>query len=300
VIFLKSYMFGYIYVLRFTKKQKRHPMIERLIEELDLDLQEKNNSRGTSFISLGDGSDGSNKVRSFKRYEVFDDYLFREIFDVGHRRFKKQFSNDMPMHPGVKVWTADDCDTGVSAAEVFDVVKKRRAMEAGAPSADDSGSALAEFEEFEASVLPALEKIKEDEVCYSPPFPFLHFLIQHSPQEENREREVLEMEESMAKGLVLQAPGGVYFAWSDCLKCMKIGATRREDPQLRLRELSRYVTTPFVLRAWIPTPMPFRLEKQAHAHFSSKRLRGERGVGTEFFRVTDAEAEAYSCAVTGL
>ena len=83
--------------------------------------------------------------------------------------------------------------------------------------------------------------------------------LTHSPQEENREREILELEESFAKGLVLQAPpGGVYFAWSDCLRCMKIGATRREDPQIRLRELSRYVTTPFVLRAWIPMPMPFR------------------------------------------
>jgi hypothetical protein len=66
---------------------------------------------------------------------------------------------------------------------------------------------------------------------------------------------------------------------------------------IRLRELSRHVTTPFVLRAWLPSSSPFRLEKQAHAHFSSQRLRGERGVGTEFFRVTDAEVEGWVAGV---
>jgi hypothetical protein len=87
--------------------------------------------------------------------------------------------------------------------------------------------------------------------------------------------------------------GGIYFAWSDCLKCMKIGATRRNDPSLRLRELSRYVTTPFTLVGWIPTPTPFCLESAAHAHFGAKRIR-EAGAGTEFFRIGEAEAKAYA------
>jgi hypothetical protein len=104
---------------------------------------------------------------------------------------------------------------------------------------------------------------------------------------------MLELEDRIAKGLHISATGGVYFAWSNCLGCMKIGATRREDPSLRLRELSRYVTSPFKLAAWIPTPTPFRLEAQTHAHFGEKRIR-EAGAGTEFFRIGAEEAEAYA------
>lgn len=74
---------------------------------------------------------------------------------------------------------------------------------------------------------------------------------------------------------------------------MKIGATRRETPEPRLRELSRCVTSPFRLAAWLPTPTPFRLEAQAHAFFGSRRIR-EAGAGTEFFRVGDEEVRAYA------
>ncbi len=79
---------------------------------------------------------------------------------------------------------------------------------------------------------------------------------------------------------------------------MKIGATRREDPEVRLRELSRHVTTPFVLAAWIPTATPFRLEKQAHMHFDGQRLRGVRGTGTEFFAVGVEEARVYAGCIS--
>jgi hypothetical protein len=73
---------------------------------------------------------------------------------------------------------------------------------------------------------------------------------------------------------------------------MKIGATRRETPEPRLRELSRCVTSPFRLAAWLPTPTPFRVEAQAHAFFGARRIR-EVGAGTEFFRIGDAEAVAF-------
>ena len=75
---------------------------------------------------------------------------------------------------------------------------------------------------------------------------------------------------------------------------MKIGATRREDPQIRLLELSRHVTTPFLLCGWIPSPTPFLLEKQTHAHFKQQRIRGERGTATEYFAVSREEAGAYA------
>jgi hypothetical protein len=139
---------------------------------------------------------------------------------------------------------------------------------------DDSPEAIAAFEDFERSVLPALERVK-------------------AADEDGRREELLELEDRIAKGLQIAATGGVYFAWSDCLGCMKIGATRREDPGLRLRELSRYVTTPFKLAAWLPTPTPFRLEAQAHAHFGAKRIREAAGAGTEFFRISVEEAVDY-------
>jgi hypothetical protein len=159
-------------------------------------------------------------------------------------------------------------------SDTFDVVKKRKAMDAAPPSDEpDSPAALTAFEDFESSVLPALEKIKTSD-------------------DDDRRQELLILEDSIAKGIAIQPTGGVYFAWSDCLNCMKIGATRRETPAPRLRELSSYVTSPFKLIAWIPTPTPFRVEAQTHAHFGPKRIR-QAGAGTEFFRITDAEAMAY-------
>jgi hypothetical protein len=86
--------------------------------------------------------------------------------------------------------------------------------------------------------------------------------------------------------------GGVYFAWSDCLNCTKIGATLRKTPYPRLSELSRGVTKPFKLTAWIPTPNPFGLESKIHRHFTAKRIRNT-GAGTEFFNLSEVETAAY-------
>lgn len=170
-----------------------------------------------------------------------------------------------------------------NAADEYDVVKKRRMMESAPPEDESVPEALADFEEFEASVLPALERISLEE-------------------REFREREMLEMEEILASGGVL-APlsGGVYFAWSPCLECMKIGATRRDDPSIRLRELSMQVTEPYHLVAWLPTPTPFKLEKAAHRHFDSQRINAARGAGagTEFFRIHSRQARAYVERVQG-
>ncbi len=159
----------------------------------------------------------------------------------------------------------------------FDVVKKRIAMDAPENAHEESAAeALAAFEAFEESVLPALERISMDE-------------------KEFREQELFDMEEMMAKGIHPPPSGGLYFAWSPCLQCMKIGATRREDPQIRLRELSRHVSSPYILSAWVPTPTPFRLEKTAHLHFKAQRINFKgSGAGTEFFRISSAEATGWS------
>jgi hypothetical protein len=154
----------------------------------------------------------------------------------------------------------------------FDVVKKRRKMDS-TPGDDDDPAALASFEEFERSVLPAIVRIQEFEDLL-------------------RRVEILEMKEDKRQGKTIIA-GGVYFAWSNCLKCMKIGATRRDSPDQRLQQLSRFVTEKFILVAWVPTPFPFKLEKAAHLHFKDERInsrRGGSGAGTEFFKITSAEA----------
>ena len=152
-------------------------------------------------------------------------------------------------------------------------------MNSTSEDGESASDALAAFEEFEASVLPALERIAEDE-------------------NEFRRRELVEMEESFAKGEAMSTTGGVYFAWSECLRCMKIGATRKEDPHVRLRQLSSFVTTPFILAAWLPTPAwlpnPFHLESMAHLHFTQQWInQGGSGAGTEFFRIRTAEVVEY-------
>ncbi len=160
-------------------------------------------------------------------------------------------------------------------APEFDVVKKRRVIESAPiePDEDNSAVALAAFEDFESSVLPALESIRADE------------------EEFRRDGWLHDMECSI-KGEVQETEGGVYFAWSACLKCMKIGATRRKDPLIRLRELSRYVPMPFTLTAFLPSSMPFRTEAHAHAFFASRRIRNP-GAGTEFFNIGEKEVEEF-------
>jgi hypothetical protein len=165
----------------------------------------------------------------------------------------------------------------------FDVVKKRKAMDDScAESDDDDPQALAAFEEFELNVLPALTLVQEDEDI-------------------NRRLEVLQLEQDMAHGRVTTT-GGVYFAWSSCLNCMKIGATRREGPEARLKEISRHVTVPFTLVAWLPCPTPFQQEAAAHAHFKDSRINqrnGGSGAGTEFFRISAGQAKEWVRSVGG-
>ncbi len=132
-------------------------------------------------------------------------------------------------------------------------------------SDSENETALADFEEFEAATLAALEAVHEDEL-------------------DNLRRELIECEEPCNDG----SSGGVYFARSDALVgCIKIGATRRHDPMLRVGELSRCVPIPFVLLFWIPTLKPFNLEARIHKFFATKRLRN-KGAGTEFFAMTAA------------
>ena len=265
-IFQKEYLPGYLYLLSYSGTSGcNHSTVEKRIKLIDDILVDTHKTPGTSFVTIDLDTSEYGKVRSFSGDDRRDDEYYRMIFTHRERRLYGQWN----LQPGVIKLSASDTDL-----EMFDVVKKRKAMDAAdGTEPDNSPSALAAFEDFESSVLPALEKIKTSD-------------------DDDRRQELLIMEDSIAKGIAIPPTGGVYFAWSDCLNCMKIGATRRETPAPRLRELSSYVTSPFKLIAWIPTPTPFRVEAQTHAHFGPKRIR-QAGAGTEFFRITDAEAVAY-------
>ena len=163
--------------------------------------------------------------------------------------------------------------------EQFDVVKKRQRMEtAGAdePSSANDPEALAQFELFEADVLNALLNIQEDD-------------------DRLRARELQAFEVDFMTGRVLMM-GGVYFSETKAIPGdIKIGCSRRDDPHLRLRELSRHVPYPFTLIAWIPTNNPFNLERIIHRHFQQHRI-SVAGACTEFFTLDVATVKEYIVA----
>ena len=170
---------------------------------------------------------------------------------------------------------ADQCNE----MDEFDVVKKRRLMDAAGPADDgeDCLEAHAYFKQFEADVLGALMK---------------SLAKVHEDENQNYRRELLEEEAEDNDGTVApKARGGVYMAKSDALPhVIKIGATRRAGPEQRLYELSRCVPKPFQLLKWIPDRKPFALENLIHQHFAKRRLK-ETGAGTEFFEIEDKDID---------
>jgi len=71
---------------------------------------------------------------------------------------------------------------------------------------------------------------------------------------------------------------------------VKIGATMKDSPLPRLKELSRGFPHSFHLLACVPSKQPFALEKKVHAHFASSRLRKEEtGRNTEYFDVSHSD-----------
>ena len=148
--------------------------------------------------------------------------------------------------------------------EEFDVVKKRRGMDSALAEGETCPDALQRFEDFEASVSDALKLVSDE--C-----------------RKGRSEELLQMEQDYCNA-VGPGMGFVYVAISEAINIPKIGATRRNDPSYRLRELSRHVPIPFNLVYSVPTLMPFKLESEVHAYFDAYRIR-EAGACTEFFNV---------------
>lgn len=83
--------------------------------------------------------------------------------------------------------------------------------------------------------------------------------------------------------------GYVYAAWNPLFPdLIKIGATMRAFPFLRIQELSASagVPEPFQLVACIPTPDPFALERTLHTFYASARKYGRK---KEFFLLSREE-----------
>ena len=161
--------------------------------------------------------------------------------------------------------------TSTSELAEFDVVKKRRRMEASEETYEPCPNALAQFHEFEEHTLPALLAVHANDIAH-------------------RANEMEEFEDDVFSRRPLPV-GGVYFARSPAINALKIGATRRPGPEARLRELSRCVPIPFELVAWVPTDRPFKLERRVHAFFMQQRIHAS-GACTEFFTVDNTAARA--------
>lgn len=160
----------------------------------------------------------------------------------------------------------------------FDFIKKKRRMEQSPPDdEDESPEVHAEFQAFIDAVWPALES-----VC-------LH-------DEQLLQEDLRWVEEQKTTSVTAQPSrnGFVYAAWNSCFpELVKVGATKRDTPFARLKELSgSNVPHPFELVACLPSKDPFALEKSIHAHFKDVRIRkGARYC--EFFRLTRETVSEY-------
>ena len=253
-----------LYALYFLhSNRKQESTIENAVHELDMMLKKMNMCSGTRFVSLT----GVGKVKSFGGRDRCLDVHFLQIFDV--KLPKLGGGKQYQLCNGVVSFKVRD-----DASDEFDVVKKRRLMTMDGESNDGEtcSDALSRFEQFEAHVLPALLKTS---MAY----------------QTERLSELLQMEEDFQAG-VRPVQGLVYVAVSNSVKFPKIGATRREDPTARLRELSKSVPSPFEWVFYVRTFTPFRLESEVHAHFDGCRIR-EKGACTEFFDIDVASIGAY-------
>jgi len=158
----------------------------------------------------------------------------------------------------------------------WDVVKKQKAVQ-NAPDddADESPAALSDFLEFSASVLDVLLEI------------------------DAREQRMVQEEQVWTSLNPLIVIGFLYVAWNSCFPYLvKIGATRRDSPYYRIKELSgTSVPVKFELVAAVTTSDPFGLERRMHAHFGSKRI-VKAGRYTEFFFISRQVACDYCTQIS--
>ena len=170
---------------------------------------------------------------------------------------------------------------GCSVVDEYDFVKKRKMIQ----------------DEFECPDSPEQESIGVDETILD----FIDFNEAVNSAFDDisaKDRSiVLEEKDWIYKNATPHAKtkfGYVYAAWNPCFEgLMKIGATMKDTPFERLKQLSgTSVPKSFELVACIPSLNPFALEKKAHAFFKDKRIRKD-GRLTEFFKIDKETASDY-------
>jgi hypothetical protein len=167
------------------------------------------------------------------------------------------------------------------------VVKKQRIITesstfAGADVSESLlGDGLNYFHQFSSSVMGALEVTHHVEA-----------------------KIIMEEKEWMSRDNLCvqnQRVGYTYAAWNPGFLdeiIVKIGATMRDTPFTRLKELSRCTPTDYVLIACIPSVDPFAMEKLCHQHFQDSRIcRESTGRKTEFFKISKDEVEHYFATI---
>ena len=272
IIYSKEYNQGTLYALIFDSPGKKHSTIDNAICSVDTTLKSINGGK-TLFMSISDVR--SCKVKTFRKGEHAADEHYSAIFtNRVHGGSKKQV-----VHPGVDTWTFETAIRKHELdQEVFDVVKKMRMMDQAPSDEDDQSSeTLTGFQAFVDAVWPAIES-----VC-------LH-------DEQLLADDLRWVEEQKSVSVYEQVPrhGFVYAAWNQLFPdLIKIGATHRDTPFARLKELSgSNVPRPFELVACLPSKDPFAMEKNIHSYFNSARIKkGTRYC--EFFRLSREMVSEY-------
>jgi len=165
----------------------------------------------------------------------------------------------------------------------FDIVKKKRIMQQPSMYEEDqSPEAFANFQAFVDAVWPAL-----DAIC------------QHDEQLLQEDLCWIEEQKTIPACMHSKRNGFVYAAWNPCFAgLVKIGATKRQTPYARLKELSgSNVPKPFELVACLQADDPFTLEKKIHTHF--KDVRVQKGTRfCEFFQLSKETVSEYFAALS--
>jgi len=229
-----------------------------------------NNTPGkTYFQSISNVLSG--KVKTFAVGEHQADEHYNVIFDVSQPG--TSIGRKHNIKPGVYKY----CEASVYCEEQsFDVVKKRKCINnANAVVGADITEALLGddakyFYNFSDAVMGAFKTLSSFEARIL-------------------EEEVNWMQANQ-QCIVKTKIGYAYAAINTCLGDpvpIKMGATMRDSPYHRLKELSRCLPQSFELLACVPSTDPFAVEKMVHAHFEKFRItRRSSGRSTEFFMVS--------------
>lgn len=178
-------------------------------------------------------------------------------------------------NPTYMKWTRDQTKEDRELIE-FDVVKKQRTINAANEivGADITTVLLGEdtqyFYSFSNAVMGALSTLSNFEATVV-------------------EQEAQWMQEDYQSKTKTRI-GYAYAAINTCLgdpTPVKMGATMKDSPYNRLKELSSCLPQSFELLACVPTTDPFAVEKLVHAHFDQFRIKKRStGRNTEFFMVS--------------